>query len=75
VLFALATNRALAPSSKLAAARWVNEDVMIVGLPQSLRIGAPPRIYRLKLPAEARPHETPPPSPGLSRSLTAERRA
>jgi len=33
VLFALAANRALAPSSKLAAARWVNEDVMIVGLP------------------------------------------
>jgi transposase len=33
VLFALAANRALAPSSKLAAARWVNEDVMIAGLP------------------------------------------
>jgi hypothetical protein len=33
VLFALAANRALAPSSKLAAARWVNEDAMIAGLP------------------------------------------
>ncbi len=33
VLFALAANRALAPSSKLAAARWANEDVMIAGLP------------------------------------------
>jgi DDE family transposase len=33
VLFALAANRALAPSSKLAAARWVNEDVIITGLP------------------------------------------
>jgi len=33
VLFALVANRALAPSSKLAAARWVNEDVMINGLP------------------------------------------
>jgi hypothetical protein len=33
VLFALVANRALAPSSKLAAARWVNEDVLIEGLP------------------------------------------
>jgi Transposase DDE domain len=33
VLFALAANRALAPSSKLAASRWVSEDVMIAGLP------------------------------------------
>jgi hypothetical protein len=33
VLFALVANRALAPSSKLAAARWVNEDVLIDGLP------------------------------------------
>lgn len=33
VLFALVANRALAPSSKLAAARWVSEDVMINGLP------------------------------------------
>ena len=33
VLFALVANRALAPSSKLAAARWVNEDVVITGLP------------------------------------------
>jgi hypothetical protein len=32
VLFALAANRALAPSSKLAAARWVNEDVLVRGL-------------------------------------------
>jgi len=32
VLFALTANRALAPSSKLAAARWVNEDVLISGL-------------------------------------------
>ena len=33
VLFALTANRALAPSSKLAAARWVSEDVLITGLP------------------------------------------
>lgn len=33
VLFALVANRALAPSSKLAAARWVNDDVAIDGLP------------------------------------------
>jgi hypothetical protein len=33
VLFALVANRALAPSSKLAAARWVNNDVAIDGLP------------------------------------------
>ena len=33
VLFALVANRALAPSSKLAAARWINEDVLITGLP------------------------------------------
>jgi hypothetical protein len=33
VLFALAANRALAPSSKLAASRWVNEDVLVTGLP------------------------------------------
>jgi hypothetical protein len=32
VLFALVASRALAPSSKLAASRWVNEDVMIAGL-------------------------------------------
>lgn len=32
VLFALAANRALAPSSKLAAARWVTEDVLVTGL-------------------------------------------
>ena len=33
VLFALVANRALAPSSKLAAARWASEDVLITGLP------------------------------------------
>jgi len=33
VLFALVANRALAPSSKLAAAGWVTEDVLITGLP------------------------------------------
>ena len=33
VLFALVANRALAPSSKLAAARWVSDDVLIDGLP------------------------------------------
>jgi len=33
VLFALVANRALAPSSKLAAARWASEDVLIGGLP------------------------------------------
>ena len=33
VLFALVANRTLAPSSKLAAARWVNEDVLVTGLP------------------------------------------
>ena len=33
VLFALAANRALAPSSKLAGSRWASEDVLITGLP------------------------------------------
>jgi hypothetical protein len=33
VLFALVANRALAPSPTPAAARWVNEDVYISGLP------------------------------------------
>ncbi|MFF0203219.1 IS1634 family transposase [Streptomyces sp. NPDC005017] len=33
VLFALVANRALAPSSKLAASRWVNDDVAIDQLP------------------------------------------
>jgi hypothetical protein len=33
VLFALTANRALAPSSKLAAARWASEDVHVTGLP------------------------------------------
>jgi len=35
VLFALTANRALAPSSKLAASRWVSEDVLITGLPET----------------------------------------
>ncbi len=33
VLFALVASRALAPSSKLAAADWINNDVHIPGLP------------------------------------------
>jgi hypothetical protein len=33
VLFRLAANRALAPSSKLAAARWISDDILITGLP------------------------------------------
>jgi hypothetical protein len=33
VLFSLVANRALSPSSKLAAARWVTDDVEIQGLP------------------------------------------
>src|SRR6266571_2619902 len=33
VLFALTANRALAPSSKLAAAHWASEDVLVTGLP------------------------------------------
>jgi hypothetical protein len=33
VLFALVANRALAPSSKLAAAEWASHDVHIAGLP------------------------------------------
>jgi hypothetical protein len=32
VLFALVANRALAPSSKLAAARWISQDVLVEGL-------------------------------------------
>ena len=32
VLFALVANRALAPSSKLAAARWITDDVLDAGL-------------------------------------------
>ncbi len=35
VLFALVANRALAPSSKLAAADWINHDVHIDGLAQT----------------------------------------
>jgi len=35
VLFALVANRALAPSSKLAAARWACEDVHIEGLAET----------------------------------------
>jgi len=34
-LFAIVANRALAPSSKLAAACWVGEDVHIDGLPET----------------------------------------
>ncbi len=34
VLFALAANRALAPSSKLAAAGWISQDAWITGLPE-----------------------------------------
>jgi Transposase DDE domain len=34
VLFALVANRALAPSSKLAAAEWISGDVHIDGLPE-----------------------------------------
>jgi transposase len=33
VLFGLVANRALAPSSKLAAARWISQDVLITELP------------------------------------------
>jgi hypothetical protein len=33
VPFGLVANRALAPSSKLAAARWISDDVLIAGLP------------------------------------------
>lgn len=32
VLFALVANRALAPSSKLAASRWISQDAEITGL-------------------------------------------
>jgi Transposase DDE domain len=35
VLFALVASRALAPSSKLAASRWINDDVAIDGLPST----------------------------------------
>lgn len=35
VLFALVANRALAPSSKLAAADWISHDVHIDGLPET----------------------------------------
>ena len=35
VLFALVANRALAPSSKLAAADWVSHDVHVPGLPET----------------------------------------
>jgi Transposase DDE domain len=35
VLFALVANRALAPSSKLAAARWISEDVLVAGLDEA----------------------------------------
>ena len=35
VLFALVASRALAPSSKLAAARWVTEDACVAGLTET----------------------------------------
>jgi hypothetical protein len=35
VLFALVANRALVPSSKLAAARWISEDAWITGLAET----------------------------------------
>jgi hypothetical protein len=35
VLFALVANRALAPSSKLAASRWISQDAWITGLPET----------------------------------------
>src|SRR6516165_9238095 len=35
VLFALVANRALAPSSKLAASRWISEDVLVAWLPSA----------------------------------------
>jgi hypothetical protein len=35
VLFALVANRALAPSSKLAAARWISQDAWITGLAEA----------------------------------------
>jgi len=35
VLFALVANRALAPSSKLAASRWISDDVLVTGLPET----------------------------------------
>jgi hypothetical protein len=35
VLFALVANRALAPSSKLAAARWISEDAWVTGLAEA----------------------------------------
>jgi hypothetical protein len=34
VLFGLVANRLLAPSSKLAASRWISEDVLVSGLPE-----------------------------------------
>src|SRR5216683_2631434 len=44
VLFALVANRALAPSSKLAAARWISDDVLIPGLPATSD-GIPVRVW------------------------------
>jgi hypothetical protein len=35
MLFALVANRALAPSSKLAASRWISEDVLVTGLDEA----------------------------------------
>src|SRR6266568_4036551 len=46
VLFALTANRALAPSSKLAAARWASEDVpqIVIGMAVT-RDGIPLRVW------------------------------
>ena len=35
IIFALVANRALAPSSKLAAAEWISSDAHITGLPET----------------------------------------
>jgi hypothetical protein len=52
VLFGLVANRALAPSSKLAAADWITNDVHVDGLPETCDVSKPQRdLYaRLDLP-------------------------
>lgn len=42
VLFALVANRALSPSSKLAAIEWVARDVALPGVAD---LGADPRVF------------------------------
>jgi hypothetical protein len=42
LLFALVANRALAPSSKLAALEWANEDVALPGVGD---LGADPQVF------------------------------